>query len=409
MEQQNRMIEGHRTVGESTIAASWPACTRTPTAAYLHVPFCRARCGYCNFSVIAGRDDLKSAYLSALAIELSAIEQVRPMKTIFIGGGTPTHLGVQWMHEFLALVGRFLPLEPGGEYSVEANPRDIDGAILDTFNAHGVNRVSLGVQSFSPDKLRLLERDHTPEVAHRAIERAATAIGRVSVDLIFAVPGETTEDWRSDLQTAASLPVEHVSTYGLTFEKGAAFFGRWQRGDLERLAEDDELALYNLAREHFASIGWEHYEVSNFSRPGAACRHNVAYWQGLGWLAFGPGAARYIDGVREVNHRSPTTYIQRVLAGHSPIAEQERLSPHAACREQLAFGLRMLEGVDLRRLADEFGDERLNAFRPATDRLCELGMIEQAADRLRLTSRGLPISDSVLAEFLSVPEPPARR
>ncbi|WP_235935307.1 radical SAM family heme chaperone HemW [Candidatus Laterigemmans baculatus] len=375
----------------------WP----TPQSAYVHVPFCRHRCGYCNFSVLTGRDQAYAeSYLDALERELRRLGEPRELDTLFIGGGTPTHLSPAWIESLLQLVGRWLRLRPGGEFSVEANPSDIDAARLEVLAAAGVNRISLGVQSFRAEKLRVLERDHSPRIATAAIEAAAAAIGNVSIDLIFAAPGETVAEFAADLRTATSLPIDHLSTYGLTFEKGTAFWSRLLSGQLDRLEEDTELAMYRMAIDVARAAGFEHYEVSNFAKPGRRCRHNLAYWEGRGWYAFGPGAARFVGGRREVNHRSPTTYIRRLLAGEWAIAECDAIDRETWARERIAFGLRMIDGVDLERIAAETGVPVGEQFAKTIDRFCRDGFLTCEGNRLRLTDRGLVLSDAIVAEFL---------
>lgn len=386
------------TTGESAKldTVDWP----TPRAAYVHVPFCRHRCGYCNFSVLAGRDDYADAYLEALENELAQLRQPRRVDTIFIGGGTPTHLPAEWLKRLLELVCHWFPLATAGEFSVEANPGDVNREKLNVLKESGVNRVSLGVQSFQADKLRQLERDHDRCVAESAIEFAAEVIGNVSIDLIFASPGETTANWDEDLRTALRLPINHLSTYGLTFEKGTRFWNRLNQGELSVAGEETELAMYKHAIVSCHKAGWRHYEVSNFARPGYECRHNKAYWEGRGWYAAGPGAASFVGGFRNVNHRSPTTYIRKLLEGKSAVAEAEPIDRQTWARERLVFGLRMLDGVDLQVIADETEYRIGEACEAALLRLQQAGMLELRGSLVRLTENGLYVSDSVLSELL---------
>jgi oxygen-independent coproporphyrinogen-3 oxidase len=311
----------------------------SPRSAYIHVPFCRHRCGYCNFTLVAGRDDLIGAFLQALAAELAALQTPHAVDTIALGGGTPTHLPPAELTRLLELVRRWFVLAPGGEFTVEANPADLTEERCDLLAAAGVSRLSLGVQSFSPRKLALLERDHTADEVAIAVARARRVARSVSLDLIFGVPGETTAEWSADLDAALALAPDHLSCYGLTFEKGAPFWSRRERGELTALPEELEAAHYERAIDTLSAAGLEQYEVSNFARPGHRSRHNETYWLGKTYFAAGPGAARYVGGVRELNHRSTTAYIQRVLAGQSPVAEREELAPEPRARERLVFAL----------------------------------------------------------------------
>lgn len=371
-----------------------------PRAAYVHVPFCRHRCGYCNFTLVAGRDDLVDPYLQAIEIELRQLESPRPVDTLFFGGGTPTQLSGGHLDRLLKLVLHWFPLDDGGEFSLEANPADLDEAKTKLIADHGVTRISLGGQSFDDEKLRVLERDHRAAQIRAACEMAKHHVGQVSLDLIFGVPGETLEVWRADLAAAQQLGPDHVSTYGLTFERGAAFWSRREHGLLAPVAEELERTMYVLAIDELTAAGFEHYEVSNFARPGCRCRHNEVYWTGAGYYAAGPGAARFVDGVRETNHRSTTTYIKRLLAGQSPVAESEAIGPEVAARERLVFGLRRLEGIDLEQFRNDTGFAVEALAGRALDRHIATGLLEVSGGRLRLTREGLLVSDSIWPDFL---------
>jgi oxygen-independent coproporphyrinogen-3 oxidase len=366
------------------------------------VPFCVHRCGYCNFTVVAGRDDQIDAYLAALARELSWLGEPREVDTLFLGGGTPTHLPPDQLRRLLTLARTWFPLAPEYEWSIEANPADLDAARAEVLAEAGVTRISLGVQSFAPAKLRLLERDHGPPEIERSFALARQHARSVSLDLIFGVPGETLASWQADLRAALALRPDHVSTYGLTFERGTTFWGRLERGDLARLDEELERAMYAEAIDTLAAAGFEHYEVSNFARPGHRCRHNEVYWAAEGYYAAGPGAARYVGGRREVNHRSTTTWLRRVMAGESPVAESETLSPENRAREALVLGLRRLEGVRrsdfhhrTRFALDDLAGRQLK-------RHVELGLLADDGERIRLTREGLFVSDSLWPDYLRV-------
>jgi len=377
-------------------SSRWPE----PRAAYIHVPFCRHRCGYCNFSVLAGHDQRSGDYLRALQAELRSLQHPRPIDTLFIGGGTPTHLSHAWLEEFLPLVCEWFPLNPEGEFSIEANPCDISSELVDLLAQHRVNRVSLGVQSFHAAHLQTLERDHRAATIERAVKLVAAKISNISIDLIFGIPGQSLEDWVDDLQHALNLPIVHLSTYGLTFEKGTRFWSRRVHGEIREVDEETDLQMYQAARRILGDAGFEHYEISNFARPSFACRHNIAYWEGRGWYAAGPGAARFVDGRREVNHRSPTTYIARLLRNESPTAESESIDRPTWVRERLVFGLRQLAGISLADLQAETGISPRDLWGEPIDRLLELGLLEEDDQRIRLSDRGLLLADSVMRELL---------
>jgi oxygen-independent coproporphyrinogen-3 oxidase len=371
-----------------------------PRAAYVHVPFCRHRCGYCNFTLVAGRDDLIDDYLRAVALELGALGEPREVDTLFFGGGTPTHLPPEKLRRLIETVLQWFPLAEDPEFSVEANPADLTDEMLAVLAAGGVNRISLGGQSFDPAKLKLLERDHTPDHLRRAVETAKQSFASASLDLIFGVPGETLEIWRADLAEMLALAPGHVSTYGLTFERGTAYWSRLLAGDLRRLDEELECAMYAAAIDTLTAAGFEHYEVSNFSRQGHRCRHNEAYWAGDGYFAVGPGAARYVNGRREMNHRSTTTYLKRVLGGFSPVAESETLDAADRAREALVFGLRRLAGIDRQAFAARTGFALESLVGEPLNRMISLGLLAEDGPRVRLTRQGLFVSDGIWPHFL---------
>jgi oxygen-independent coproporphyrinogen III oxidase len=384
------------------------AAVAAPRAAYVHVPFCRHRCGYCNFTLVAGRDDLIADYLRAIDIELeSRVGAARQsdsasgtVDTLYFGGGTPTHLSPPQLQRLASMVLQRHPLAPCYEWTVEANPADIDGAMIRVLAELGVTRLSLGGQSFRPEKLRLLERDHQPEDIAQAVELARSAGLQVSLDLIFATPGESLQQWEADLRAAIALGPGHVSTYALTFERGTAFWTRRHGGRLTGVDEELEREMYALAIDTLIAAGFEHYEVSNFAHPGCRSRHNETYWSGAGYFAYGPGAARYIDGVRETNHRSTTTYLKRVLAGLSPAAEREKLSPEARARERLVFGLRRMEGVSRHQFAGTTGYQVDELVGSPLQKFLNLGLLSDDGQQIQLTREGLFVSDALWPDLL---------
>ncbi|MCI0702068.1 MAG: coproporphyrinogen III oxidase family protein, partial [Planctomycetia bacterium] len=301
-----------------------------PRTAYIHVPFCAHHCGYCDFAVIAGHDHLIDLYIEALAAELATLGTPRLVESLFIGGGTPTHLSAEQLGRLLETIRKWLVLgrcrEPSGtqseprpsgsvlssslpdgrgskrspprqggtteEFTIEANPDGLTEEKAAVLAAFGVNRVSIGVQSFRAETLSALERRHTSEQIPRAVEAVRKHIPAISLDLIFGAPGSTLPGWANDLNAALALAPEHVSTYGLTYEKGTPLWKQRHRGLILPLAEDDELAMYEHAMDRLAEAGFEHYEISNFARPGFRCKHNERYWANEAYYGFGVGAAR---------------------------------------------------------------------------------------------------------------------
>ncbi|MCA8998731.1 MAG: radical SAM family heme chaperone HemW [Planctomycetaceae bacterium] len=373
-----------------------------PRSAYVHVPFCVHRCGYCDFTVIANRDDLIGRYLHALELELrQTLQQPTELDTLFIGGGTPSYLPPEELERLFELLSTWFPVTPGAEVSVECNPDGFTRDHMQVLHAAGVNRISLGVQSFTPEHLLTLERQHSPGAVALVVEQLReVGFANISVDLIYAVPGQSLAEWRETLERAVDLRPEHVSTYGLTFEKGTSFWTRRLRGGITPADEELERDMYALAMEYLPPQGFEQYELSNFARSGFACRHNQVYWNQRPYFGIGPGAAALIDGVRIANHRSVTTWIQRLEQGDSPVQDREELDPELAAREAVMLGLRQVSGISPVRFRIRHGVEVRDLASEAYDHFVEAGWLEVVHGRLRLTVAGRFVADTVVAEFL---------
>jgi oxygen-independent coproporphyrinogen III oxidase len=371
-----------------------------PRSAYVHVPFCLQRCGYCDFTLIAQRDDLFGTYLDALEVDLARLCDPRPMTTLFVGGGTPTHLDVTSLQRLMELLRRWLPVETNGEFSVEANPDGLTDDKLDLLADSGVNRISLGVQSFDTRELSVLERTHTPDEAFRVIEQVRSRWSNASLDLIFGLPGQSLDDWSRNLDRAIATGVPHISAYGLTIERGTTFWSRREKGTLHTGGEDLEREMYALAMDRLPAAGLDQYELSNYARPGFGCRHNQVYWAGGPYYGFGPGAAWYVDGERALNHRSTTTWIRGTLRGERPLLGSERLNPEERARETLVIGLRRTAGVDRGEFARQTGIELDSLLAKEGPLLRELGLIEQTAAGVRLTCEGRFVADTIVGRLL---------
>lgn len=373
-----------------------------PRAAYIHVPFCAHHCGYCDFAIATGQDHLIELYLDALSNELSGLSEPQRVRTLFLGGGTPTHLTASQLGRLLSIVLRWLPLEAwsDSEFSIECNPDSLTADKIAMLADHGVNRISLGAQSFHADLLAVLERAHNPEAIARSVERVRRLIDNVSLDLIFGVPGQTESLWRADLARALALEPDHLSTYGLTYEKGTPLWKRRQRGQLRPLDEDAELALYALAIDILEAAGFEHYEISNFARPGRRCRHNQTYWANEAYFGFGMGAARYVLGRRELNTRDLQLYIRKGLSGESATWQSEELPPLERARETMAVQLRRTEGIERAafRIQTDFDLDELAgaALRSHVDQ----GLLADDGCVVSLTRRGKYVADAVIARLL---------
>jgi oxygen-independent coproporphyrinogen III oxidase len=377
-----------------------PDSSGAAAAAYIHVPFCAHRCGYCDFTVIAGRNQLVPEYLRALEIELQSLEFPRSIETLFLGGGTPTHLAPDELERLLVLLRRWFVPVSDTEFSVEANPFGFTAEKIDVLADHGVNRVSLGAQSFDAEVLRTLERDHSGTDVEHVVGALAQRIDNIAIDLIFGVPGQSLDLWRETLRRAVALGPLHISTYGLTIEKGTAFWSRRRTGQLVTLTDETERAMYAAAMDDLAAAGFEQYELSNFSRPGRACRHNHTYWAGRSYWGFGPGAARYIRGRRETNHRSVVTWLKRIVSGQSPVADSEELPPEDRAREMIVLGLRRNAGVNRSEFHCASGFDLHELAGPTIAKYTRSGLLEDTSDAIRLTREGRFLADTVLVDFL---------
>ena len=304
------------------------------------------------------------------------------------------------MARLLEGVRRWLPIETGGEWSIEANPLDVTHENLKLWSSLGINRISLGGQSFQARKLMVLERDHSPEQLSRSIHVAAEWLRNVSLDLIFAAPEETLQEWEKDLALVLEHPLKHVSTYGLTYEKGARFWSELHRNRLQRVDEEVELAMYEAAIDTLSAGGIEQYEVSNFAVPGWECVHNQAYWNGDRWWGFGPSAAGYLGKTRCVNHRSTLEYIRRIERGTSAVAEVDTLSEDQQWRERFVFGMRRRLGVPWSQWRERVPKGTRELIDRGIASHLASGWLEVFEDRVRLTRAGLVVSDGLWHAYL---------
>lgn len=382
-----------------------------PRSLYIHVPFCAHRCGYCDFTLVAGKDHLADKYLDALTLEIDrklqtsndrdpSAKEKPQLDTIFFGGGTPTQLSAPQLERLCGIVHDRFELSLETEFSVEANPARMTADKIAVLADAGVNRISLGVQSFDDATLTMLERDHRRSDVFGCVERVRSRIANISLDLIFAVPGQSLALWETTLQSAIDLSPTHLSTYGLTFEKGTAFWTRREKGEIPQAAEELERRMYEVAMNKLAAHDFHQYEISSFARPGFRCLHNQVYWSGKTYFGFGPGAASLINNERRQNHRSVTTWLKKVLAGESAIGDVEELDPESFARELLVLGLRTNDGVD-RAWFQETSNFDLDQLAGASiGRLVTQGLIEEAGSTIRLTRQGRFLADTVAGELL---------
>ncbi|MCS7167214.1 MAG: radical SAM family heme chaperone HemW [Gemmatales bacterium] len=374
-----------------------------PRSVYVHVPFCAHHCCYCDFAVVTGADRLADVYLDALEREMALwLAEPIDVETIYIGGGTPSWLSPARLRRLLTIIQQFCSYQRGNvEYTLEANPDDVTEEKLGLLVEFGVNRLSLGVQSFHPATLRFLERHHDPASIAKAIELALKHISNVSLDLIFAVPGQTLTDWHNDLARACQTGAQHLSTYNLTVEPKTALWARVRRGQVCPCDEETERSLYEYTITYLEDHGWEHYEISNFARPGYASRHNQVYWSGEAYLAFGLGAARYVGGTRSSNTRSLRSYLSQLRAGQLPIAESETLTPTERAAETAALQLRRRQGIHRDRFRQQTGFDLDTLLGSALRRHRNRGWLEDDGVTVRLSRQGIFYADLVCADCVA--------
>ena len=336
-----------------------PGAAPRPFCVYLHVPYCRVRCGYCDFNTYTNLDmgpgasagDFVDTLAGELALAAAAMDRAglprRRARTVFLGGGTPTVLPAGDLVRMLDLVRRTWGLAPGAEVTTEANPETVDERYLATLARAGFTRVSIGMQSAVPRVLAVLDRTHTPERVPLVVDWARRAGLSTSLDLIYGAPGESMGDWRRSLEAAIGIGPDHISAYALVIEEGTRMWGRVRRGELPMPGDDDEAAKYEVADAVLAEAGYRWYEISNWARPGAECRHNEAYWRDWDWYGAGPGAHSHLGDVRMWDVKHPVAWAGRVTAGRLPVAGHEVVDARARELERVMLGIRMREGLEL--------------------------------------------------------------
>ncbi len=387
-----------------------------PFSLYLHIPFCRHRCAYCDFNTYAGLDHLRAAYVQALVAEVrwagEAAGRRLPVHSVYFGGGTPSLLTPEQIEQVLLAVEAVFALADDAEITLEANPGTVDEPYLRTLRRLGVNRLSLGVQSAHPEELRLLERIHDYPTVTRTVAAARRAgFDNLNLDLIFGLPGQPLSRWQRTLDLVLALHPEHLSLYALTLEHGTPMAAWVARGLLPAPDEDVVATMYEWAMDRLEAAGYVQYEISNWARPGYLCRHNLQYWRNLPYLGLGAGAHGWAAGVRTVNVRAPAAYIQRLRAGEvtgpfprtpatveaRPVGRREEMG------ETMMMGLRLTqEGVSRQAFVARFGQPLEAVYGEEIAELVRLGLLMWTADgaRLRLTRRGRLLGNVVFAAFV---------
>ncbi|KAB0670507.1 radical SAM family heme chaperone HemW [Oryzomonas sagensis] len=378
------------------------------TRLYLHIPFCRRKCPYCAFvsqeSTTADLDGYAHTLLAEMGLAAHAFRAERPLESVYFGGGTPSLIAPPLIDRILKRAGELFGLDREAEITLEANPGTVDRERLAAFRSAGVNRLSLGVQSFHDPLLKALGRIHSAVAAREAFLAArAAGFTNIGIDLIHALPGQTIGMWRSELEQALALGPEHISVYGLTVEEGTPFALRYGAESPFLPDEDLAVAMFEEADDVLTAAGYEHYEIANYALPGRRSAHNSGYWHRDGYLGLGCGAHSFLRegyGVRFGNPADLDAYAGTIAQGRLPHGAELSLTRQDAMAEFMFLGLRMADGIGADGFRQEFGIGLDETFEAALAKLTAMGLLEPAGNRVRLTRRGMLLSNQVFAHFL---------
>lgn len=375
-------------------------------AAYLHIPFCEQICHYCDFNKMYLKNQPVTDYLLAMEKEIDLTFQAVPptkLKTIFIGGGTPTALSESQLYLLCEMIKNKFPYDQDTEFTVEANPGDLSKEKFQILKDAGVNRISFGVQTFDNQLLKKIGRTHKAEDVYKSISLARdTGFENISVDLIYSLPGQTVDDFKQTLDMAFSLDIPHYSGYSLIIEPKTVFYNLLTRGKLPIVGEDTEAEMYNILMEKMEQHGFKQYEISNFSLPGFESKHNLTYWNNEFYYGFGAGAHGYLNGFRRSNYGPLKKYIEPLGLQKLPILENHEVTKMEAIEEEMFLGLRKTAGVSMSHFHEKFGQDLATIFTEEIEKLLKRGLIEIKADHIRLTKQGRFLGNEVFQSFLGV-------
>jgi putative oxygen-independent coproporphyrinogen III oxidase len=373
-------------------------------AAYIHIPFCHHICHYCDFNKVLMDRQPIGEYLSSLGEEMKLTIEENPvshLQSIFVGGGTPTALNEGQLEELVHTIQDNIPYDRKTEYTFEANPGDLSKEKLRILKAAGVNRLSFGVQSFNDELLKSIGRTHRAADVFNSIE-AAAAIGfeNISVDLIYSLPEQTLEDFKTTLRTALDLNLVHYSGYSLIIEPKTVFYNLMNRGKLRLPGEDTEAEMYELLMEEMARKGLIQYEISNFALPGYESMHNLTYWNNDEYFGFGAGAHSYVRGQRRSNYGPLKKYMEPLKNGVYPLMESQLTTKAEQMEEEMFLGLRKTEGVSIKRFNEKFGRDPIELFRHQIKDLTARRLLECNSGQIKLTKNGRLLGNEVFQAFL---------
>ena len=370
-----------------------------PSSAYVHIPFCTQLCYYCDFSKVFIKNQPVDAYLEHLIQETRSYE-IGKLRTLYIGGGTPTALSAQQLAYLLTELPKVMDLSEVEEFTIEANPGDLDTDKIAVLKDSQVNRVSLGVQTFDNKMLKKIGRSHQEQDIYDNIRYLKQAgFDNISIDLIYALPGQTMDQVKENVAKAIDLDIPHMSLYSLILENHTVFMNRMRRGKLPLPKEELEAEMFEYIIEELEKAGFEHYEISNFSKPGFESRHNLVYWDNAEYYGLGAGASGYVDGIRYKNHGPIRHYLEAVEAGKARITE-EHLTLEEKMEEELFLGLRKKTGVSKARFEEKFGVSFDQRYGQVVASLTEQGLLVPDDKQVRMTKRGLFLGDTVAEKFI---------
>ena len=370
----------------------------------VHIPFCASRCSYCDFFSTLQLDATGERYVWALMAEAALRRgelRDESVRTLYLGGGTPSQLPLPLLEHLVKGLAGVLDLSGVEEFTVEANPDDVTPAWCEALPALGVNRVSMGVQTFEDEILRFIGRRHTARQAVEAVTNLRSAgIDNVSIDLIYGLPGQTLDSWARSVQQALDLQPQHISAYGLTYEQGTRLWHQRERGEVKEVPEETCLEMYRILVERLTAADYEHYEISNFALPGGYSRHNSSYWNDTPYLGLGAAAHSYDGSRRRYNPHDLQQYIGKIMAGETAF-EQEELSQWERYDERVMLGLRTARGVESERLRADFGSQAWQHFTREAQRHITAGNLQVVdSNRYVLTSNGIMLSDTVIRDLM---------
>ena len=370
-----------------------------PSSAYVHIPFCTQICYYCDFSKVFIKNQPVDAYLEHLIQETRSYE-IGKLRTLYIGGGTPTALSAQQLAYLLTELPKVMDLSEVEEFTIEANPGDLDPDKIAVLKESQVNRVSLGVQTFDNKMLKKIGRSHQEQDIYDNIRHLKQAgFDNISIDLIYALPGQTMDQVKENVAKAIDLDIPHMSLYSLILENHTVFMNRMRRGKLPLPKEELEAEMFEYIIEELEKAGFEHYEISNFSKPGFESRHNLVYWDNAEYYGLGAGASGYVDGIRYKNHGPIRHYLEAVEGGKARITE-EHLTLEEKMEEELFLGLRKKTGVSKARFEEKFGISFDQRYGQVVASLTEQGLLVPDDKQVRMTKRGLFLGDTVAEKFI---------